>query len=281
MEKINLKPLIIIILLILGVLGWRSFGGKILPKSDGYLRQLGIKKEAVIVISLSQKDKSLEIKKEEDAWRIEGKKAKEVQVSDLLGVIFPEKEPELVAKTSSRHKEMKVDEENAIKIKLNGEKEIWLGTAAGGNYLRFPGKDEVWLVSSSWFSPTVDFSFWADKTIISLDSSRLKKLEFHSSSKIKVFERKEGSWWQGEEKIEDQILEPVINTLSPLIAEEVVKEGRPAGYPQAPTVTLKIEWDGGEEKLEFFKGSKDWLVKRNSDGEEFLVGEEVGKKFLF
>ncbi|MGB9911717.1 MAG: DUF4340 domain-containing protein [Microgenomates group bacterium] len=280
MEKINFKPLLVILILFLGFLSWRNFGEKILPKKNGYLNQLEIKKENIQKITLTQNEKSLEIKKDKGVWQVAGKKAKEVQVNDLLEILFPSSEPVLVAKTSSRHKEMKVDDQGALKIKLNEEKEIWLGVGSGGNYLRFPGKDEVWFVAGSWFSPTIDFSFWVDKTIISLDSSKLKKIEWRSPPKIKTYEKKEGSWWEKEKKIEDKILDPIITTLSPLIADEVIEKERPTGYSLSPKITLTLDWEGGQEKLEFFKGTKNWLIKRGSDNEEFLIGEEKIKNLI-
>jgi hypothetical protein len=263
MEKANFKLLILIFAILVGLFVWRVGGEKILPKESGYFQKLGIKKEAVRVISLTRQGKSLELKKEDNVWRVNGKKAKEVQVTDLLAVLFPGGEPPLVAKTSARHSQMEVDEGQAVKIKINGEKEVWLG---GGKYLRFPGSEEVWLVSQGAFTPTVDFSYWADKTIISLDSSKLKKIDWRSPPRIRVYEKKDNP--------------PIVSALSPLTAEEVVEEQRPFGYSSVPKATLGIEWEGGSEKLEFFAGKDKYLVKRNSDGQEFLISSETAKKFL-
>jgi hypothetical protein len=223
----------------------------------------------------------VELKKEDGVWKIKGKKAKEMEVNELLAVLFPQNPPETAAKTSSRHSQMGVDEGGAIKIKLNGEKEIWLGkSTAGGNYLRFPGSDEVWLVKGSWYSPTVEFSYWADKTIISLDTTKLKKIDWRSPPRIRVYEKKDNSWWEGEKKVEEKKIEVITSNLMPLTAEEVVEDQRPAGYSQIPKVTLAIEWEGGSEKLEFFAGKDKYLVKRNSDSQEFLISSETAKKFL-
>jgi len=284
MERINFKILLIIILVLGGVVGWRMMGGKILPRRfrrDGYFQKLGIKKEQVRIINLSQKDKSVELKREGEIWKIKGKKAKETEVSELLAVLFPQNPPEIVAKTPSRHQQMGVDEAGAIKIKLNGEKEIWLGkNTSGGNYLRFPEGDEVWLVKGSWYSPTAEFSYWVDKTIISLNTTKLKKIDWRNSSQTKVYEKKDNSWWEGEKKVEEKKIEPIITGLSPLTAEEVVEDQRPAGYSPVAKLTLEVEWEGGSEKLEFFSGKDKFLVKRNSDGQEFLISSETAKKFL-
>ena len=281
MEKINFKILLVIILILGAVLGWRAYKGKILPKKGDYFQKLGIKKEQVRTITLSQQEKSVELKKEGEVWKIKGKKAKETEANELLAVLFPQNAPQIVAKTSSRHSQMGVDEGGAIKIKLNGEKEIWLGkSTSGGNYLRFPGSDEVWLVKGGWYSPTVDFSYWADRTIISLDTSKLKKIDWRSPPRIRVYEKKDNSWWEGEKKVEEKKIEPITTSLTPLTAEEVVEEQRPEGYTQVPKATLEIEWEGGSEKLEFFPGKDKYLVKRNSDGQEFLISSETAKKFL-
>jgi len=267
MERINFKVLLIIILVLGAVVGWRVVGGKILPQKSEYFQKLGIKKEQVRTINLSSGGKSVELKKEGEVWKIKGKKAKETEVNELLAVLFPQNPPEVVAKTSSRHSQMGVDEAGAIKIKLNGEKEIWLGkSTGGGNYLRFPGADEVWLAKGSGYSPTVEFSSWADKTIISLDTSKLKKIDWRSPPRIRVYEKKDNP--------------PIAAALAPLTADEVVEDQRPAGYSQAPKATLEIEWEGGSEKLEFFVGKDKYLVKRNSDGQEFLISPQTAKKFL-
>jgi len=281
MERINFKVLLIIILALGAVVGWRTTGGKFLSQKSGYFQKLGIKKEQVRTIGLSQQEKIVELKKEGEIWKIKGKKAKETEVNELLAVLFPQNTPQIVAKTSSRHQQMGVDEGGAIKIKLNGEKEIWLGkSTAGGNYLRFPGSEGVWLVKGSWYSPTVEFSYWVDKTIISLDISKLKKIDWRSPPRIRVYEKRDNSWWEEEKKIEDKKVESIISSLSPLIGEEVIEDQRPAGYSQVPKVTLAIEWEGGSEKLEFFAGKDKYLVKRNSDGQEFIISSETAKKFL-
>jgi len=281
MERINFKILLIIILILGAVVGWRVAGGKILPQKNDYFKKLGIKKEQVRTINLSQQEKIVELKKESEVWKIKGKKAKEIEVNELLAVLFPQSSPETVAKTSSRHSQMGVDEAGAIKIKLNGEKEVWLGkSTSGGNYLRFPGSDEVWLVKGSWYSPTTEFSYWADKTIISLDVSKLKKIDWRSPPRIRVYEKKDNSWWGGEKEVEEKKIEPITTSLTPLTAEEVVEDQRPEGYTQVPKATLTIEWEGGSENLEFFTGKDKYLVKRNSDGQEFLISSETAKKFL-
>jgi len=281
MERINFKVLLVIILILGAVAGWQTYGGKILPQKSGYFKKLGVKKEQIRTISLSQQEKSVELKKEGEVWKIKGKKAKETEANELLAVLFPQNTPQIVAKTSSRHSQMGVDEAEAIKIKLNGEKEIWLGkSTSGGNYLRFPGSDEVWLVKGSWYSPTAEFSYWVDKTIISLDTTKLKKIEWRSPPRIRVYEKKDNSWWEGEKKVEEKKIEPITSGLSPLIAEEVVEEKRPEGYSQAPKVNLAVEWEGGSEKLEFFTGKDKYLIKRNSDGQEFIISSETAKKFL-
>lgn len=281
MERINFKILLIIILILGAVVGWRVAGEKILPQKSDYFKKLGVKKEQVRTINLSQQEKVVELKKEGEIWKIKGKKAKETEVNELLTVLFPQNSPEIVAKTSSRHSQMGVDEGGAIKIKLNGEKEIWLGkSTAGGNYLRFPGSEEVWLVKGSWYSPTVEFSYWVDKTIISLDISKLKKIDWRSPPRIRVYEKKDDSWWEGEKKVEEEKIEPITTSLTPLTAEEVIEEQRPAGYPQVPKATLELEWEGGSEKIEFFAGKDKYLVKRNSDGQEFIISSETAKKFL-
>ncbi len=257
MEKINFKPLLAALALILLVLGWRVAGGKILPKKGNYFSQLGIKKEEVRVISLKTEGKEIEIKKENEVWKIKGKKAKEMVVNDLLAAIFPQREPELVAKTSSRHQQMGVDESQAIKIRINGDKEIWLGK--NGNYLRFPQKDEVWLAKESWTSFTADFSFWADKTIVFVEKEKLKKLEIQKGQKTKTFEDLQ------------KIPQEILDLLTPFNADEVVEDERPAGYGNEAKIVLNLEWEGGGEKLEFFPGGKNYLVKRNSDGQMFVV----------
>jgi len=268
-----------------GVIGWRVMGEKILPRRfrrGDYFQKLGIKKEQVRTISLSQQGKAVELKRDGELWKTKGKKAKEMEVNELLAVLFPQNPPEIVAKTSSRHQQMGVDEAGAIKIKLNGEKEIWLGkNTSGGNYLRFPEGDEVWLVKGVWYSPTVEFSYWVDKTIISLDTTKLKKIDWRGSSQIKVYEKKDNSWWEGEKRVGEKKIEPIITGLSLLIAEEVIENQRPEGYSQSPKTTLEIEWEGGSEKFEFFPGKEDkYLVKRGSDSQEFLISSETAKKFL-
>jgi len=284
MEKINFKVLFVIILILGAILGWQNLGGKILSsrfRREDYFQKLGLKKEQVRIINLSLQGKSLELKKEGDIWRIKGKKARETEVNEFLAVLFPQNPPEIVAKTSSRHSQMGVDEKGAIKIKINGEKEIWLGKSdGGGNFLRFPGSDEVWLVAGSWFSPSFDFSNWVDKTIISLDSQKLKKIDWQSPPRARLYQKKENFWWEGEKKVEDKVVEPLVSELSPLNADEVLEDQRPAGYSSVPKATLEIEWEGGSEKLEFFAGKDKYLVKRNSDGQEFLISSSVAQKFL-
>jgi len=136
------------------------------------------------------------------------------------------------------------------------------------------------LVKGSWYSPTAEFSYWVDKTIISLDATKLKKIDWRSPPRIRVYEKKDNSWWEGEKKVEDTKIQPVTSGLSPLIAEEVIEDQRPAGYSQVPKATLAIEWEGGSEKLEFFAGKDKYLVKRNSDGQEFLISTQTAQEFL-
>lgn len=280
MEKIKLKPLLICLVLLAGILGWQWKGRKIFLSRRGYLANLKMKKEEVRVVSLTSEGKTLEIKREGSEWKVKGKKAKEMLVNDLLAVVFPQEEPELVAKTASRHSEMGVDEGKAIKIKIDG-KEIWLGKEViEGNYLRIPGKDEVWLVKGRGISPTAEFSYWADRTIIFLEQSKAKKLIIKTPKIQRFFEQKEGKWYEGNKEVKEEVLKEIFLNITPFTALGVVEDKRPSGYHYLPDLTLELEWEEGKEKLEFFKGKEDWIVRRDSDGTEFIVSSSTAEKFF-
>ncbi len=285
MQK-NLKLLIIILSILSGVLALKSFLPQFLPTTSPYTEKIkDIKKENVTSLSVSKLSESVKLEKVGDTWKADGKKADKNKIDDLLNGLLSDDLPELISQTDSRHKELELTGDFATQVKINDGLTVFLGKSAkgAGIYVRFETDNNVYLVKnlySSSLSPSL--SYWADKTILAIDQVKLRKLEFTQNKKNFILVNKDNKWVEektGREPNKDK-LDPVLTSLSSLTAESLVSTESSKVYPSTAQIVMTVEYDGGNETLNFYQGKNDYKVVRDSDKEEFIVTNSTAEKFL-
>lgn len=285
MQK-NLKLLVVILVILSGILALKSFLPQLTPKTSPYFEKIkNIKKETVTSLSISKKSESVILKKDGDLWKADGKKADKNKIDEMLKGFITDDLPELISQTDSRHKELELTPDTATSIKLNEGLTILLGKSVvgGGIYARFDGDNQVFLLKnlySSSLSPSL--SYWVDKTVLAVERTKIKKLEFTLSKEKNILISKDNKWTDektGREPNKDK-LDPVLTSLSSLTAESLVNTESSKVYPSIAQIIMTVEYDGGRETLNFHQGKNDYKLIRDSDKEEFIITNSAAQKFL-
>ncbi len=253
------------------------------PKSLYEERFKSIKLDAFTKLEISQKEKAIKLTKEGDTWKLNTKKADKEKVEQAINGFLDFSKIELVAETNQRHKELELTDDLAKRISL-GDILVLTGKSEGaGTYLRFEKTDPVFVVKSlSSQNLSLDPQDWYDKTIVKIESKSVKMLGFEKPGEKFALILQEDKWKTEDTKQEVDLekVNPILTILSSFQALSLPEKEEIVKYPTWPTLSLSLEYDSGKEKLEFYKGQSDYLVKRGTDGEYFTTSEYQAKDFL-
>ncbi len=276
MSNKNIKLLLAVFVVLIGLLAFKQYAPSLSQPTSAYAQKTkDVSAKTVSAIEISNSSGSVQLKKEGDAWKVNGKKADTAKVNSLLSSLLPEIAPEQIAQTDKRHKELELTDDTATQIKLDNKLTLLTGKTAGsGIYTRFDNDPAVYLLKNNP-SVTSTVSEWYDKTILAFDQTKATKITFREGNSITIL-TKEGDKWKGGSKNEEvgkDKVDPILSQISSLTAQSLYDAAGGNTYPKQPNLILTVEYDGKMETLEFYKGASDYLVKRQSDGEQFIVSE--------
>ena len=278
--------LAIIFAALVGLLLVQSYLPDLWPKSLPYLQKLkAINKQNLGRIELSRGADLVVLEKNGNLWKINSSKVAQNAIEDLLNGIFIGQEPDVTAQTDKRHTDLGVTPDQATKVKLSDKISLLIGKADyPGVFARFEGDNVVYLLKNLDSSRiTLDAGDWLDKIIFSVDINKLQKLTFNQKNKDLSVSKKDGKWIieeNGKEVVKEKI-DSLILDISTIDAQSVVQSNTELSeYNSTPDLKLFITFDGGTETLELFKGKSGYLVKRDSDEQQFITSEASLSKIL-
>ena len=266
----------LIVFLVLALLLGAKF---ILPKyqtqKSSYLEKVAsVQKDSIQRIELIKNTDKVDLVKESGTWKVNGKNADSVKINNLMTFLLTTNPPEEIAQTDKRHNELELTDDKALKIKLGDSLTFLVGKSTGfETYLRFEGNPTVYRLA---FGPDISakISDWYDTTVLSVDRAKLTKLTFRDTGTTALI-KKDDKWVsEGDGKeTNTEKMDGVLLALSQLTAQSLYDETLKTWYPTVPAMTLVVDYDGKSETLDFYKGENDYLVKRASDGERFIINE--------
>lgn len=278
MSNKNLKLISIVFLVLAGFLAIKLYLPKFLPVKSIYLEKIkGINIQSIRTVEIKKGSQTVELKNENKVWKLNNKKADNEKIQSLISSLMPITAPELVAQTDKRYKELELTKDLATVIKLNDKLIVYTGKYNGiGIYARFDGSDMVYVLKNTSAISAAP-SEWYDVTIIAFDQSKITKLSFEDNNTPVIIIKKGDKWISeksNKEAKKDKV-DSVLSALSKLTAQSLLEESKKDYYPASPDLILGIEYEGKNNTLEFFKGKSDYLVKRQTDSEQFIVADYV------
>lgn len=276
MSNRNIKLLLVIFVALVGFLAYRQYAPSLTKETSAYTEKTkAVSIQSIASIEISNSSGSVQLKKDGDTWKVNGKKADTTKINSLLSALLPGAAPELIAQTDKRHKELELTDDLATKIKLDNKLTVLAGKSGGsGIYTRFDADPAVYLLKNNP-STTSTASEWYDKTILTFDQTKATKLTFKENNLITML-TKEGDKWKGgskNEEVEKDKVDAILSQVSSLTAQSLFDATKGSIYPKQAGFTFTIEYGGKLETLEFYKGTSDYLVKRQADDEQFIVSE--------
>lgn len=276
MSAKQIRLLLIIFIVLVALLAAKIYLPGLRPPKSTYLQKMkSLRKETVQRIDVAKGSDKAELTKDQNVWKVNGKKADEAKILAILTAILPEIGPETIAQTEAKYSEFELTDELATKITLDNAAPIFMGKySMSGVYVRIEGSPEVYLLKgASTFSAKA--SDWYDLTVVAIDRTMITKLTFIAGATTQTVVKKDDLWVRESDskEIQKDTVESILLALASLRAQSLYDSQSSTGYPKQPTSTLIIEYSGKSETLEFYKGTLDYLVKRQSDQEQFVAGE--------
>lgn len=277
MQNKTITILVIILAILAAVWGITTYFPKITPETSPYAKKVkSYDKTAVQSIIIKNSSGSLELKKEDNTWKVNGKKADVSKINNLVNELFPSIFPEIIAQTDKRHKEFELTKDTATSIAFDNKLTWLIGKNTGASiYARFDDDNNVYLLKFGTSSLSTQASDWFDKTILNFDQTKASKLTFKETGNTTVLIKKDDKWMDeinNKEAKKDKV-NSILSQASTLSAQSLYDPKKDIAYPNTLTLTFSVEYEGKSETLEFSKGGSDYFVKRLSDGEKFIVSE--------
>ncbi len=277
MQNKTITILVIILAILAAVWGITTYFPKLTPETSPYAKKVkSYDKTAVQSIIIKNSSGSLELKKEDNTWKVNGKKADVSKINNLVNELFPSIFPEIIAQTDKRHKEFELTKDTATSIAFDNKLTWLIGKNTGASiYARFDDDNNVYLLKFGTSSLSTQASDWFDKTILNFDQTKASKLTFKETGNTTVLIKKDDKWMDeinNKEAKKDKV-NSILSQASTLSAQSLYDPKKDIAYPNTLTLTFSVEYEGKSETLEFSKGGSDYFVKRLSDGEKFIVSE--------
>jgi len=278
MKNKTLVILVAILFFLVAVLVLKNLTPRIYTETSPYLEKLKFyNKNDIQSILIKKSTDSIELKKEGGVWKLNGKNANEEKVNQFIDSLFISVSPEKVAQTNKKHEEFELTKEKALTVVFDNSLIFLIGKSSGaGAYVRFEDEDNVYLLDSITGSISSKVHDWYDKTILKFDREKAKKIVFkqHGKKATSII-RKEDKWIDevNGKEINQEKLNSVLSQISNLSARQLYEPEKGVAYSSYPLLILTVEFEEKVETLEFYKGSSDYLLKRTSDKEQFVVGE--------
>jgi len=140
---------------------------------------LGIYKDKIERIEISDSDKQVTMSKSGDGWHLSesGLPVEQSKLTSLLGTLEELKTTWPVATTSSSHERFEVSNskhQRKLTLSKGGEPlaELYVGTSPGfkKSHVRLAGQDEVYAVEFNTYDAPVTEKDWLDKTLLAVKS---------------------------------------------------------------------------------------------------------------
>ena len=286
MKNKTLLSLSLIFAVLVGLFLVQTYLPEIWPKSSPYLKKMGtVNKNNLARIEISYNKDNIVLEKDGSIWKLNSAKVAPSAIEALISGLFVTTEPETVAQTDIKHKELEVTPEAAIRIKLSEKTALLIGKANyPGVFARFDDDNTVYLLKELDQSQVAtEVQPWLDKTVFAAAPDKIQKLTFTKESKDYFLVKKYGKWLNREngKEVSKEKTDALLAQLSNLNARSVVIKDTPiTGFAASPELKVVIALEGGTETLELSKGKDIYLVKRLSDGQQFLVAEASLSKLL-
>lgn len=274
MSNKNIKLLLVIFVALMGLLVYKQYAPSLTKETSAYTEKTKVvSPQSVASIEINNSSGSMQLKKEGELWKVNGKKADTTKINSLLSALLPGAAPELIAQTDKRHKELELTDDMATKIKLDSKLTVLTGKSGGsGVYARFDTDSAVYLLKNNP-SVTSTASEWYDKTILTVDKTKITKITFREGDAIKMLAKDGDKWKGGSKEVEKNKVDSILSQISNLTSQSFFDATNGSTYPKQANIVITVEYDGNLETLEFYKGASDYLVKRHADGEQFIVSE--------
>jgi|GEM_PF-6759240 len=284
MKNKTLVLLVVILFFLVVVLVLKNLTPRIYTENSPYLEKLkSYNKNNLQSILIKKSTDFIELKKEGGVWKLNGKNADEEKVNQFVNSLFVSIPPEKVAQTNKKHEEFELTKEKALTVVFDDKLIFLIGKSSeAGVYVRFEDEDNVYFINST-NKISLETDDWYDKAIVKFNQEEARKIVFKEAGKKEISIVKKEDNWVEEATGKNINKEKVTNFLSKtssLSAKSLYKPQGKTAYSSSPSLILTLEFEAKSETLEFYKGSSDYLIKRLSDREQFIVTEFSASSML-
>lgn len=266
----------LIFICLLALFAAKLFLPQLLPASSAYL---DVTKQYIknkpSAFTLEKGVTKLSFTREGEKWKLDQKAADSSRIDSLLTGLLPNDAPQLISENSEKQSDFEVTPQLAYTVTFNDSPTFYIGKNASprGAYVRLKDATAVYLLPDlATYNIATEAAFWYDKTIIAIPEEKLTKITLSQGSEKISIEQKEKVWKKadGSDAPKEKV-SSLVSLLSSMLATNFATKEEIEKFGTVISASITIEYDGKSETLELIKGDENYLLKRVSDGEYFML----------
>jgi LysM repeat protein len=243
---------------------------------------LKIDSAAVVKIEIKQSSRSVVIENIGGTWMLTSPlraSADPVAVAQLLNGLSKFKMGSLISSNPEKQHLFQVDTAGTRLILAERSGKIFniivgkMGPSFSEIYFRLPDSKDVYLGDGidSW-AINKNVKDWRDKSIVHTPADEMNEISISTGSKIFIFHHENGAWKLGDKTVETNEMNPLLNTLSNLRADDFVDS---ATEIKSKPIVLNIK-GGANTTLSLYPATSDsarYIVQSSNSKQLYLIGK--------
>jgi len=250
-------------------------------------------------VVLLETDDTVSLERGVEEWTVDGLRADQTKIEDLLGVVGHLASDALVARNPENHAALGVSDHNGRLIDIysetGGPESFHLGhrdPSTGGYFVRRPGAEEVFRLESpaaGYLSRNRDA--WRQRQIAALDSTALREIVIGRGETETVLRRDHDAWTLDGAPPDSASLAGLLSLLPSLSVSGFPSDEQAAATDfSAPDATLDVFAQGGDDvtnrelvlslRLVQDVDAGDWLVRLADGAEVYRLAAYTVRRLL-
>jgi len=259
-----------------------------MQQPNEYLNAIrNIKADDLVRIEIAKNSRDLVLTKQEGGWKGASKTADLAKVNELIRSLLTTVSPQIISQNKDKFEELELATGSATIVKLisqQKETSFLIGKQIGPDtVVVLQDLDKAFGLTSVPSLSETAASDWIDKTIMDIDSLRVKQLIFEARENYALNQTSDQQW--AFEDSSDKVNSDGVNTFlykfNPFKGDDLASEEQKQKADLASNGFNIILTDKGDNKtdLNFRLVEDEYIVKRSTDNEYFVISKTTGESF--
>ena len=259
-----------------------------MQQPNEYLNAIrNIKADDLVRIEIAKNSRDLVLTKQEGRWKVASKTADLAKVNELIRSLLTTVSPQIISQNKDKFEELELATGSATIVKLislQKETSFIVGKQIGSDtVVVLQDLDKAFGLTSVPSLSETAASDWIDKTIMDIDSLRVKQLIFEARENYALNQTSDQKWAfeDSNEKVNSDGVNTFLYKFNPFKGDDLASLDQIMQFDLSSSgfkITL-VDKNDQVNELMFKLIDDQYIVKRTLDNEYFIISKTAGESF--